>query len=96
MAQAQRAQQIHRELAVEATKLPAAAGVRALAAPRWAMVADDVEAHLSAGASATVTRAFMNERVLTLENPPNEIFVRLLSASVKRPPHFEAGKEFGT
>jgi hypothetical protein len=60
------------------------------------MVADDVEAHLFAAASATVTRAFLNARVLTLQNPPNEMIVRLLSASVKRRPHFAAGKEFGT
>jgi hypothetical protein len=60
------------------------------------MVADDVEAHLSAGASVTGTHAFLNELALTLQNPPNEMIVRLLSASVKRRPHFAAGKEFGT
>ena len=70
--------------------------MRALAALRWEMVAGDVEAHLAAAASATVTRAFPNEFVLAIQNPPNESFVRLVSASVKRPPHFEAAKEFGT
>jgi hypothetical protein len=85
MVRAQRARRFNRELAVDSTwnKSGAAACARALAALRLEVVPGDVEALLSATASATVTDALLNARVLATRNPPNEYFVRLVSASVK-------------
>ena len=97
MVQAQRAQQSRRDLAVDAnSSCAAAAGARALAAVRWELVAGDVEAHPAAAASATVTRAVMNEQVFAVRNPLVERVVRLVIASAKLCHHAEAAHELGT